>query len=124
MGKCTQKRVGPGTHFVNHRHPPTTSNPHILVCRASALVPDPLPPVPPIPLLGSAPFNSTDPTASNLYITATARVTTAWTIQDNSAAPPPESPACGTPGVCGPSVPVTLVPHGRTSLRIGAFPTA
>ena len=41
-------------------------------------------------------------------------------MERNSAAPPPRSPVGGK----GAPTEVTLVPHGRTELRIGMFPRA
>ena len=68
---------------------------------------------------GAAPFNRTGP----LSIKASARVLPGWGMSLNSAAPPPESPACaGASAHCGPLTEVTLVPHGYTELRIGEFP--
>ena len=58
---------------------------------------------------GSAPFNRTGP----LSIKASARLVSSWNISLNSAAPPPESPACAKAGDCGAPVEVTV--------RVGLF---
>ena len=68
---------------------------------------------------GAAPFNRTGP----LTIRARARRVPAWGMFANSAAVPPESPACASGG-CGPLETIELVPHGYTELRIGEFPLA
>ena len=65
---------------------------------------------------GAAPFNRTGP----LSIKAEAWPVAGWGMERNSAAPPPRSPVGGK----GAPTEVTLVPHGRTELRIGMFPRA
>ncbi|KAK3270065.1 hypothetical protein CYMTET_21518 [Cymbomonas tetramitiformis] len=72
---------------------------------------------------GAAPFNHTNWAC---FITATVRQVPYWKERMNSAASPPESPACVRNGkdVCGPPIQVQLVPHGGTDLRIGEFPVA
>eukprot|EP01046_Picozoa_sp_COSAG06_P037564 COSAG06_NODE_4253_length_4428_cov_56.290829_3_plen_267_part_00 len=74
---------------------------------------------------GAAPFNRTGP----FRIEASARLLPSWSLLNNSAAPPPQSPACkgafaGESNGCGPKTTLTLVPHGYTELRIGEFPLA
>ena len=71
---------------------------------------------------GAAPFNRTGP----FMIEAKARLLPSWTLENNSAAPPPQSPACKdtVESGCGPPTTLTLVPHGYTELRIGEFPLA
>ena len=71
------------------------------------------------PYAAGAPFNRTGP----LTIRAQARRVPTWEVYANSAAPPPKSPVCAA-GKCGPVEMITLVPHGRTELRIGVFPLA
>ena len=70
---------------------------------------------------GSSPWNHTGWPVS---IQATARQVKAWGIAHGSAATPPASPACASADTCGAPVPVTLVPHGGTDLRMGEFPTS
>ena len=71
---------------------------------------------------GSAPFNHSGwPTS----IRAKARRLPGWVTAQNSAAPPPDSPACASPGAgCGEPEEVQLVPHGGTDLRMGELPLA
>jgi uncharacterized protein len=72
---------------------------------------------------GDAPFNRSGP----LFVMATLRPLPTWNMIDNSAAPPPHSPACvvsSNGSTCGPPRKVKLVPHGFTELRIGEFPLA
>ena len=69
---------------------------------------------------GSAPWNHT---GWPNYVTASVRAVN-WTMEKNSAANPPVSPACTQPGACGPSLSMKLVPHGGTELRIGEFPNS
>jgi hypothetical protein len=70
---------------------------------------------------GAAPFNRTGP----LSIKASAKLLPGWGMSANSAAPPPQSPACASAAAeCGVAREVTLVPHGYTELRIGEFPLA
>lgn len=70
---------------------------------------------------GAAPFNRTGP----LSIKASAKLLPSWGMAINSAAPPPQSPACASVAAgCGAAIEVTLVPHGYTELRIGEFPLA
>ena len=70
---------------------------------------------------GAAPFNRTGP----LAIQVQARRVPKWSMFANSAAPPPQSPACGDgTSSCGPVETIMLVPHGYTELRIGEFPLA
>ncbi len=72
-------------------------------------------------VVGAAPFNRSGP----LTIKARARAIPGWVLDQNSAAPPPLSPACGAAGRCSATTTeVTLVPHGYTELRIGEFPLA
>ncbi len=70
---------------------------------------------------GAAPFNHSGWPS---FLKATARPLPSWGLEAGSAAAPPASPACATAGACGAAVPVLLVPHGGTSLRIGALPYA
>lgn len=70
---------------------------------------------------GAAPFNHTE---WPCYIDATVRDVSTWKTLDNSAAPPPTSPACNRTDVCGKPRAVRLVPHGGTDLRIGEMPLA
>ena len=53
---------------------------------------------------GAAPFNRTGP----LSIKATARLVNSWNISLNSAAPPPESPACAKATDCGAPMEITV----------------
>lgn len=69
---------------------------------------------------GSAPFNHSGWPVS---ITATVRSLPTWGTAVNSAAPPPDSPACSGSAKCGPPEKVMLVPHGGTELRIGEMPS-
>lgn len=69
---------------------------------------------------GALPFGGGD--AVPVSLTAWARRVNGWGEEANAAAPPPDSPACGTPGACGELERVTLVPHGSSLLRITAFP--
>ena len=69
---------------------------------------------------GDQPFAGGD--AAPVAIVARAR-TVAWTEVRSAAAPPPASPVdCAAPGACGDAVPVTLLPHGCTLLRMTALP--
>jgi len=71
---------------------------------------------------GAAPFNHSNwPT----QILAPVRPLPSWRIEKNSAATPPQSPACvhASPP-CGPTENRQLVPHGGTELRIGELPLA
>jgi hypothetical protein len=73
---------------------------------------------------GSAPFNHS---GWPVTITATVRKLPSWGEALNSAAPPPQSPACVDQNgkdnkQCGTPEKVTLVPYGGTELRIGEFP--
>jgi len=70
---------------------------------------------------GAAPFNHSGwPTA----VSANMRFVPSWAEVDNSAAPPPSSPACGAGHSCGPAEKLQLVPYGGTELRIGEMPLA
>ncbi|KAJ9468493.1 hypothetical protein DIPPA_27539 [Diplonema papillatum] len=67
-----------------------------------------------------APFNHSDWANT---ITGTFRMLPSWTIVNNSADEPPQSPVCTTTP-CGAPVQLTLAPHGGTELRIGEFPVS
>ncbi len=67
---------------------------------------------------GPSPFGRVTQT-----ITARARTVAAWTIFNNSATAPPQSPVdCSASGACGDVETVTLVPFGATLLRVAVIP--
>ena len=70
---------------------------------------------------GAAPFNHS---GWPCVVHAVVRPLPAWGIELNAPTEPPPSPACTDPGACGKPLPVRLVPHGATDLRIGMFPLA
>jgi hypothetical protein len=69
---------------------------------------------------GAAAFNHTN---WPVVIEATVREVE-WGMYENSAAEPPQSPACvgANSTKCGAPTSVLLVPHGGTDLRIGELP--
>ena len=83
---------------------------------------------------GAAPFNHSNwPTRMSARLRAIPPE--AWGVVDNSAAVPPQSPACpesasgsasgaASPLACGDAEYRDLVPHGGTELRIGEWPVA
>ena len=64
---------------------------------------------------GPIPFS---PDNVPLSISAYARQLPQWGVEHDAAAPPPSNPTTSSP-----LVPVTLVPHGTTDLRIAELPT-
>lgn len=71
---------------------------------------------------GAAPFNRTG--TQWVKLTGTGRPVFNWPLDMGSAGAVPASPACTNASNCGPEESITLVPHGLTSLRMGALPYA
>ena len=61
--------------------------------------------------------------ASNLELTATVRLVSAWGVNVGAAQPPPASPVdCSAAGACGETFTATFVPYGATHLRMTQLP--